>query len=684
MAKKFKLDTELQPTGDQPKAIEQLLDGLNKGMRYQTLLGVTGSGKTFTMANIIEAVQRPTLVIAHNKTLAAQLCAEFRDLFPKNRVEYFVSYYDYYQPEAYVPSKDLYIEKDSDINEEVDRLRHSATQAVLTRRDTIIVATVSCIYGLGSPEDYSLLATDLKVGGTIDRAVFLRRLIDMRYRRNDTSIVRGTFRIRGDTLELQPPNEEVIYRIGFFGDEIEGIFKIHPVTGEVLEMLDEHTIFPATHYVLPPEKLDLILAGVEAELEERLKFFHDNEKLLEEQRLRERTRYDLEMIRELGYCSGIENYSRHFDGRHPGEPPSTLVEYFPDDFLCIVDESHATLPQLRGMYKGDFSRKSNLVEYGFRMPSALDNRPLRFEEWEKLVNQAVFTTATPGAFERENSSQVVELVIRPTGLIDPEIIIRPVGGQVDDLIDEIHKRVEENERVLVTTLTKKMSEDLADYLGSLKLRVKYLHSDIDTLERVRILRDLRRGEFDVLVGINLLREGLDLPEVSLVAILDADKAGFLRSETSLIQTMGRAARHIRGQVILYADDMTEAIKNAVRETDRRRKKQTAHNEKYGITPVGITKRISDIAGDLGFGEPEEELGTIMLEGIEISRDELPVIIDQLRTEMLSQADELNFEKAAEIRDEIKQLEKFLAGKASKAKKGRKKKKKWKQDGRPQR
>jgi len=656
--KKFKIESDHQPAGDQPKAIEQLIEGLNSGMRFQTLLGVTGSGKTFTMANIIEAVQRPTLVIAHNKTLAAQLCAEFRDLFPKNRVEYFVSYYDYYQPEAYVPTKDLYIEKDADINEEVDRLRHSATQAILTRRDTIIVATVSCIYGLGSPEDYSLLATELKVGETIDRSAFLRRLIDMRYRRNDVSIVRGTFRVRGDTLELQSPNEEVIYRVGFFGDEIEGIFKIHPVTGEVLEILDEHTIFPATHYVLPPEKLDLIIDGIEAELEKQLEIFHKEEKLIEEQRLRERTRYDLEMI----------------------EPPSTLVEYFPDDFLCIVDESHATLPQLRGMYNGDYARKRNLVDFGFRLTSALDNRPLKFEEWEKLINQAIFTTATPGPYEREHSSQIVELVIRPTGLVDPEIIIRPVGGQVDDLIEEIQKRIELTERVLVTTLTKKMSEDLAEYLNGLKMRVKYLHSEIDTFERVRILRDLRRGEFDVLVGINLLREGLDLPEVSLVAILDADKAGFLRSETSLIQTMGRAARHIRGQVILYADNMTDAIKNAVRETGRRRKIQTAHNVEHGITPVGITKGISDIAGDMGITEPEQELGTIMLEGIELTRDELPMIIDQLRTEMLGQADELNFEKAAELRDEVKQLEKFLEGKASKPKKGRKKKKKWKKDG----
>ncbi len=680
--KPFKLETELKPTGDQPKAIEQLVNGLKAGMRFQTLLGVTGSGKTFTMANIIEAVQRPTLVIAHNKTLAAQLCAEFRELFPKNRVEYFVSYYDYYQPEAYVPSKDLYIEKDADINEEVDRLRHSATQAILTRRDVIIVATVSCIYGLGSPEDYSLISYDLEVGKTIDRTAFLRRLIDMQYFRNDVSVVRGTFRVRGDTLELQPPNEEIIYRIAFFGDDVEGIYKIHPVTGEILESLDEHTVFPATHYVLPPEKLDLILANVEAELEQQLKIFHDNEKLLEEQRLRERTRYDLEMIRELGYCSGIENYSRHFDGRIKGEPPSTLVEYFPDDFLCIVDESHTTLPQLRGMYRGDFSRKENLVNYGFRLPSALDNRPLRFEEWERLINQAIFTTATPGQYEREHSSQIVELIIRPTGLIDPEIVIRPVTGQVDDLIEEIRKRVEKDERVLVTTLTKKMSEDLAEYLNGLKMRVKYLHSEVETMERVRILRDLRRGEFDVLVGINLLREGLDLPEVSLVAILDADKAGFLRSETSLIQTMGRAARHIRGQVILYADAMTDAIKNAVAETTRRRDIQRKHNEEHGITPVGITKGISDIAGDLGFKELEEEAGTIVLEGIEITRDELPLIIEQLRSEMLEQADKLNFEKAAELRDEVRQLELYLAGKVETKKKKGRKKKAWKKDGRP--
>jgi len=685
MAKAFKLETTLTPTGDQPKAIRQLIDGLNAGMRFQTLLGVTGSGKTFTIANVIQELQRPTLVIAHNKTLAAQLCAEFRALFPKNRVEYFVSYYDYYQPEAYVPTKDLYIEKDADINEEVDRLRHSATQALLTRRDTIIVATVSCIYGLGSPEDYSLLSTPIRVGATIDRTWLLRRLIDMRYRRNDVSVVRGTFRVRGDTLEVQPPNEEIIYRIDFFGDEVEGLFKIHPVTGEVLEIIEEHTIFPATHYVLPPEKLDLILAGIETELDEMLKWFHENDKLLEEQRLRERTRYDLEMIRELGYCSGIENYSRHFDGRLPGEPPSSLVEYFPDDFLTIVDESHATLPQLRGMFNGDYSRKRNLVDYGFRLPSALDNRPLRFEEWEKLINQAIFTTATPGPYERENSAQIVEQVIRPTGLVDPQIIIRPVGGQVDDLIGEIQKRVERNERILVTTLTKKMSEDLADYLCGLNMRVKYLHSEVETMERVRILRDLRRGEFDVLVGINLLREGLDLPEVSLVGILDADKSGFLRSETSLIQTMGRAARHIHGQVILYADDMTDAIKAAVRETNRRRLIQSRYNKEHNITPVGITKDITDIAGDIGFAAPEEEAGVIVLEGIEINRDELPTIIEQLRSEMLAQADELNFEKAAELRDEIRHMENFLVGKVEGKKKGRRgKKPSWRKDGRPRR
>jgi excinuclease ABC subunit B len=673
--KKFKLHSPFKPEGDQPEAIDKLVEGLNRGDRFQTLLGVTGSGKTFTMANVIERVQRPALVIAHNKTLTAQLASEFKEFFPENAVEYFVSYYDYYQPEAYVAKKDLYIEKDSDRNPEIDRLRHAATKALLSRNDVIIVASVSCIFGLGSPEDYAKISITIKIGQVLERKELLRRLIDMQYLRNDVSLERGTFRMMGDTLEMHPPDEETYLRVSFFGNEIEAIYKIHAVTGEILEKLNTTTVFPASHYVVLPERQEMILTGIRAELETRLEFFKEHEKLLEYQRLKERTNYDLEMIEEMGYCSGIENYSRHFSGRAPGDVPSTLVEYFPKDFLIFIDESHVTVPQIGGMFKGDLSRKQTLVDYGFRLPSALDNRPLTFAEFEKYINQCIFVSATPSKYEMEHSSQIADQVVRPTGLLDPEVIIRPVDSQVDDLIEEIRKRVEVNERVLVTTLTKRMSEDLSEYLSRLGMRVKYLHSDIETLDRIKILRDLRMGQFDVLVGINLLREGLDLPEVSLVAILDADKAGFLRSETSLIQTMGRAARHVHGMVILYANDMTDAIKNAIRETDRRRSKQVEYSKIHGITPQSIVKPIKDIAGQL-----ESESGpdgrVISFEGINLRPDEVPEILESLRSEMLERAREMDFEKAAELRDEMRQLEDLLNQKASDYK-GKKKKSKGK-------
>ena len=671
----FQLVSDYEPSGDQPKAIEELVEGLRKGHRMQTLLGVTGSGKTYTMAKVIEAVQRPTLVITHNKTLAAQLTAEYRAFFPHNFVGYFVSYYDYYQPEAYVPEKDLYIEKDADVNEDVDRLRHAATQALLTRRDVIIVATVSCIYGLGSPSEYADLSVELHVGEMTDRHTFLRKLIGMQYLRNDVALIRGGFRVKGDTVELHPVNEEVHIRMSFFGDEVESIARIHPVTGEVLEVLDEIQIFPASHYVILPERQELILENIRAELEEQYEFFKKEGKDLFAERVKDRTLYDLDCIKELGYCSGIENYSRHFSGRQPGEPPPTLVEYFPDDYLMIIDESHQTIPQLNGMYNGDYSRKRNLVDYGFRLPCALDNRPLKFEEFEGHVNQVIFTTATPGPYEREHSERTVEQIIRPTGLVDPEIHIRPVTSQVEDLMEEIRIRAVKGQRSLVTTLTKKMSEDLTDYLERMGHRVRYLHSEIETLDRVRILRDLRRGDFDVLVGINLLREGLDLPEVSLVAILDADKTGFLRSETSLIQTMGRAARHAEGTVIIYADTITAAIRAAVDETNRRREIQAEFNKAHGITPTSIVKEIRDIAEGLEESEEVEAVvgGTINFEGVELSRDELPAIIEMIRSEMLAEAKGLNFERAAELRDEIRALEEYLEGRVSKEKKKRRKK-----------
>lgn len=670
--KKFKLHSTFKPNGDQPEAIEKLVEGLNRGDRFQTLLGVTGSGKTFTMANVIERIQRPALVIAHNKTLTAQLASEFREFFPENAVEYFVSYYDYYQPEAYVARKDLYIEKDSARNPEIDRLRHSATKSLLSRNDVIIVASVSCIFGLGSPEDYAKISLTIKTGQVIERKELLRRLIDMQFLRNDISLERGTFRMMGDTLELHPPDEETYLRISFFGNEIESMYKIHAVTGEILEKLNVTTVFPASHYVVLPERQEMILTGIREELEKRLEFFKEHEKLLEYQRLKERTNYDLEMIEEMGYCSGIENYSRHFSGRAPGDVPSTLVEYFPKDFVIFIDESHVTVPQIGGMFKGDLSRKQTLVDYGFRLPSALDNRPLTFAEFEKYINQCVFVSATPSKYEMEHSSQIVDQVVRPTGLLDPEVIIRPVDTQVDDLIEEIRKRVEVHERVLVTTLTKRMSEDLSEYLSRLGMRVKYLHSDIDTIDRIKILRDLRLGQFDVLVGINLLREGLDLPEVSLVAILDADKAGFLRSETSLIQTMGRAARHVHGLVILYASDMTNAITNAIKETDRRRNKQIEYNELHNITPQSIIKPVKDIAGQME-SDYGSENRVINFEGINLRPDEVPEIIESLRSEMLQSAREMDFEKAAELRDEMRQLEDLLNQKASDYK-GKKKKK----------
>lgn len=654
---RFVLKADYKPTGDQPQAIEKLVEGLRAGYRYQTLLGVTGSGKTFTMANVIEAVQRPTLVIAHNKTLAAQLCSEFREFFPENAVEYFVSYYDYYLPEAYIPQTDTYIEKDSSINDEIDRLRHSATQAVLERRDVIVVASVSCIYGIGSKEDYSRTILKLQVGGIYQREDILRRLIDMQFTRNDIALGRGTFRVRGDVLEIQPMDEEVITRISFFGDEVERITTIDPVTGEVTANMDSVTIFPASHYVTPADRMERALEEIERELEERIRFFQSQGRYLEAQRIEQRTRFDMEMMRELGYCNGIENYSRILDGRPPGSPPHTLVEYFPEDFLVFIDESHQTIPQLHGMYAGDRSRKETLVEYGFRLPSALDNRPLKFEEFEKLINQAIFVSATPGPWELEHSQQVVEQLIRPTGLVDPEVEVRPTQGQIDDLINEIRKRSEKGERVLVTTLTKKMAEDLSEYLLDLGLKVHYLHSEINTLERSEILRDLRLGVHDVIVGINLLREGLDLPEVSLVAILDADKEGFLRSETSLIQTMGRAARNVSGKVIMYADNITDSMRRAIDETNRRRRIQLEYNEKHGITPQTVRKGIRESLVPSASSDKQEDL--CLRTDDPLSLDELLEHISHLEREMKRAAKALDFERAAELRDEIASLKKLL-------------------------
>lgn len=656
--REFRLRADFKPTGDQPQAIEKLVEGLRAGHKYQTLLGVTGSGKTFTMANVVAAVQRPTLVLAHNKTLAAQLCAEFREFFPDNAVEYFVSYYDYYLPEAYIPQTDTYIEKDSSINDEIDRLRHSATQAVIERRDVIVVASVSCIFGIGSKESYSETVLTIRVGDVYDREQILRKLIDMQFTRNDIALGRGTFRVRGDVLEIQPVDEEVVTRISFFGDEAEKISVIDPITGEIMGSKQELTVFPATHFVSSTENMERALAEIEQELQERVRWFESQGRLLEAQRIEQRTRFDMEMMRELGYCNGIENYSRIIDGRPPGSTPHTLVEYFPDDFLLFIDESHQTVPQLHGMYAGDRSRKEVLVEYGFRLPSALDNRPLRFDEFEKLINQAIFVSATPGPFERKHSAQIVEQLIRPTGLVDPEVVVKPTAGQIDDLIDEIKRRAEVGERVLVTTLTKKMAEDLTEYLLDLGLKVNYLHSEIKTIERTEILRDLRLGVYDAIVGINLLREGLDLPEVSLVAVLDADKEGFLRDERSLIQTMGRAARNVSGKVILYADNVTESMRRAIDETNRRRRIQMEYNQAHGITPTTIAKAIRDIIEaeklDSRTGKPTKAVKPETL-----ALDELLSHISALERDMKKAAKELDFERAAELRDEIANLKKFL-------------------------
>ena len=653
-AKPFKVVSPFDPAGDQPKAIAQLSDGIDRGLRAQTLLGVTGSGKTFTMAKVIEKVQKPTLIIAHNKTLAAQLCNEFREFFPHNAVHYFVSYYDYYQPEAYVPQSDTYIEKDASINEEIDRLRHAATSALFERRDVIIVASVSCIYGLGSPEDYTGLTLSLKSGEFRDRDHILRRLVGIQYERNDIGFQRGTFRVRGDVIEIIPASSDNVIRIELFGDEVDRILELDPITGEVLAENDDVTIYPASHFVTSEDKMKRAIKSIEAELEEQLALLKSENKLLEAQRLEQRTRYDLEMLEQMGFCQGIENYSRHLSGRAPGQMPSTLLDYFPKDYLMFVDESHVTLPQIRGMYHGDRSRKETLVKHGFRLPSALDNRPLTFPEFESHINQIVFVSATPGPYEMEHEEQRVEQIIRPTGLVDPEIHVRPVKGQIDDLVEEIQKTIDRGERVLVTTLTKKMAEDLTDYFAEMGIKVRYLHSDIETLDRIEILRDLRVGEFDVLIGINLLREGLDLPEVSLVAILDADKEGFLRSERSLIQTIGRAARNVNGRVIMYADTITNSMEAAISETNRRRQLQMEHNRKHGITPETIKKEITDIVQAVRAAEKEADY-QLEAELDQKTIKDIVGYIKDLEKQMFQAANELEFELAAQLRDQIKEL-----------------------------
>ncbi len=656
----FKLVSDFQPTGDQPLAIAKLVEGLQKGYRHQTLLGATGTGKTYVMAQIIEKVQRPTLVLAHNKTLAAQLYAEFREFFPHNAVEYFVSYYDYYQPEAYIPRTDTYIEKDADINEEIDRLRLAATSALLSRRDVIIVASVSCIYGLGSPEEYGRVVVHLKVGETRRREKVLRHLVDIFYERNDMTLGRGKFRVRGDTLEVHPAYGEFCYRISFFGDEIERISELDPLTGEVLADLQEVDIFPAKHFITPEDRLLEGIRLIEEELEQRLKELRAAGKLLEAQRLEQRTRYDLEMLREIGHCPGIENYSRPLSGRPPGSRPWTLLDYFPDDWLLFVDESHMTIPQVHGMYNGDRSRKEVLVEYGFRLPSALDNRPLTFEEFDAQINQVIYVSATPGPYERAVSSQIVEQIIRPTGLVDPQVIVKPTRGQIEDLVGEIRRRVSRGERALVTTLTKRMAEDLADYLAEVGIKVHYLHSEIETLERVEILRDLRLGVYDVVVGINLLREGLDLPEVSLVAILDADKEGFLRSEQALIQTIGRAARHIHGTAILYADTVTEAMRRAIEETNRRREIQMAYNQAHGIVPASIVKAVKDLTDRVASMRGEAEPQAAGAPSVRLlPKDEMARLIKDLEKQMKEAAAQLEFEKAALLRDQIFELRRAM-------------------------
>ena len=654
----FKLHSEYQPTGDQPQAIEKLVNGFKEGNQFQTLLGVTGSGKTFTMANVIQKLNQPTLVLAHNKTLAAQLYGEFKEFFPENAVEYFVSYYDYYQPEAYVPSTDTYIEKDSDINDEIDKLRHSATAALTERRDVIIISSVSCIYGLGSPIDYQNMVLSLRPGMMKDRDDVIRRLIDIQYDRNDIDFKRGTFRVRGDVVEIFPvASTENAIRVEFFGDEVDRISEIDIVTGNVKSNLEHIAIFPASHYVVEPDKMMEATKNIEKELEERVAYFKSEDKLLEAQRISERTNYDIEMMRETGFCSGIENYSRHLAGLEPGATPHTLLDYFPDDFLIIVDESHITIPQVRGMYAGDQSRKTTLVDYGFRLPSAKDNRPLNFEEFENKIDQMLFVSATPNVYEDEHELLRAEQIIRPTGLLDPEVTVKPVKGQVDDLISEINKEVEKKNKVLVTTLTKKMAEDLTDYMKEVGIRVKYLHSDIDTLERTEIIRDMRLDVFDVLVGINLLREGLDIPEITLVAILDADKEGFLRSQTSLIQTIGRAARNSEGHVIMYADTMTDSMKNAIEETNRRREIQKKYNEENGITPTTIKKAVRDRISITK--EAVVTVDKLKKDPESMSRAEIEKLIKKIMKEMQKAAAELNFEAAAELRDQMLELKKQL-------------------------
>jgi excinuclease ABC subunit B len=657
----FKLNPAYTPTADQPQAIEGLAESLQRGDRLSTLLGATGTGKTFTMAGVIERVQRPALVIAHNKTLAAQLCNEFREFFPDNAVEYFVSYYDYYQPEAYVPAQDLYIEKDSSINDEIDRLRHAATASLLARRDVIIVASVSCIYGIGSPELYKRQMQLFQVGKWIDRDDLFRKLVGMQYGRNDTVLTRGTFSVKGEVLEVFPAYAETAYRIQLFGDEVEGIQHFDPLTGEILDEVDHVAVWPASHYVTEEETLERSVRAIHNELEERWAYFNERGQQLEGHRLRQRTEYDIEMLKEVGFCSGIENYSRILDGRPPGSPPHTLIDYFPDDFVVFVDESHQTLPQLGGMYEGDRSRKTTLVDHGFRLPSAMDNRPLRFEEFWTRVGQLVAVSATPGDFERSKSERIVEQIVRPTGIVDPEVDVRETKNQIDDLMNEVRVRVESGERTLVTTLTKKMAEDLTAYLLEHGFKVRYLHSEVDTLERIQIIRDLRLGEYDVLVGVNLLREGLDLPEVSLVAILDADKEGFLRGETSLIQTIGRAARNVRGKVLMYADRETDAMRSALRETDRRREIQLAYNVEHGITPETVQKGISEISEFLAMESRNAPSRRRRVRGGDEVQtpEQLAKLLVELEEEMLAAAEDLRFEEAARIRDELKELRRDL-------------------------
>lgn len=655
---RFKLVSEFAPTGDQPEAIEQLVKGFKEGNQFETLLGVTGSGKTFTMANVIQAIDRPTLIIAHNKTLAAQLYGEFKEFFPENAVEYFVSYYDYYQPEAYVPSTDTYIEKDSAINDEIDKLRHSATAALAERDDVIIIASVSCIYGLGSPIDYQNMVLSLRPGMIKDRDAVLRKLVDIQYTRNDMDFKRGSFRVRGDVVEIFPASSaDVAVRVEFFGDEIDRITEIDVLTGEIKCTLEHIAIFPASHYVVPPDKLESAIKTIEEELEERVKYFKSEDKLLEAQRISERTNFDIEMLRETGFCSGIENYSRHMSGLEPGSTPHTLMDYFPDDYLIIVDESHITIPQIRGMYAGDQARKSTLVDFGFRLPSAKDNRPLNFGEFESKIDRMMFVSATPSVYEADHELLRAEQIIRPTGLLDPEISVRPVEGQIDDLIGEVNKEVAKKNKILVTTLTKRMAEDLTNYMREVGIRVRYLHSDIDTLERSEIIRDMRLDVFDVLVGINLLREGLDIPEITLVAILDADKEGFLRSETSLIQTIGRAARNAEGKVIMYADNMTDSMKKAISETNRRRAIQNKYNEEHGITPTTIKKAVRELISISK--KASKETYKFDKDPESMSKKELEAVVKKLSKEMHTAAAELNFELAAELRDKLIELKKQL-------------------------